>query len=132
MLNSIKHSTEEKRDCCLGENNIQLCAYRGLILSFVLVSLWFNTPPPGLFLLFFLHSILLPNHWFPKIIALICSTILSKQLRLSASSPQYIILTQSTAIPPNPAPPQQEFPHLDQDPVVFTPLTVANIPVAQT
>ncbi|XP_044186161.1 CD9 antigen isoform X1 [Thunnus albacares] len=68
-------------------------------------------------------------------IALICSAILSKSLRISTSAPQYIILSPSTAALVNPPPPQPEFvstsyPHLDQDPVVFTPLTVANIPVA--
>ncbi|TKS91532.1 CD9 antigen [Collichthys lucidus] len=68
------------------------------------------------------------------IIALICSMTLSRQLRQSASSPQYIILTQPTN--PQPSPHQHVFastsyPQLDQEPVVFTPLTVANIPAAQ-
>ncbi|KAG7504784.1 CD9 antigen-like isoform X1 [Solea senegalensis] len=68
------------------------------------------------------------------IIALICSITLSCKIRLSASTPQYIILTQSTSVP---RPSEQElvstaYSHLDQDPVIFTPLTVANIPIAQT
>ncbi|XP_069557369.1 CD9 antigen [Brachyistius frenatus] len=68
------------------------------------------------------------------IIALICSAILNKQIGVSASSPQYIILTHSTTAVAGLPPLQHEcvstsFP--DQEPVVFTPLTVANIPVAQ-
>ncbi|KAM9346779.1 CD9 antigen [Symphorus nematophorus] len=71
------------------------------------------------------------------IIALICSTILTKKIHQSSSVPQCIILTQSTSVLANPQPPPHEFvstsyPHPDQDPVVFTPLTVANIPMAQT
>ncbi|KAI3359338.1 hypothetical protein L3Q82_002847 [Scortum barcoo] len=66
-----------------------------------------------------------------KLIALVCSTTLSKKMAQSASTPQYIILT-------HPQPSQHEFaatsypyPQPDQEPVVFTPLTTANIPVAQ-
>ncbi|XP_056257407.1 CD81 antigen isoform X1 [Seriola aureovittata] len=68
------------------------------------------------------------------IIALICSLTLSRKICLSASSPQYIILTQSTPVLANPQPSQHEFvstSYPDHDPVTFTPLTVANIPVAQ-
>lgn len=69
--------------------------------------------------------------------AVICSSILSNKLRQASSSPQYIILTHSTSVLANPQPTQHElvsssYPHPDQDPVVFTPLTVANIPVAQS
>ncbi|XP_076607866.1 CD9 antigen isoform X1 [Chaetodon auriga] len=69
------------------------------------------------------------------IIALICSSILSKKI-VQSSSPQYIILTHSTSVLANPQPPQHELvstshSHPDQDPVVFTPLTVANIPMVQ-
>ncbi|XP_078125677.1 CD9 antigen isoform X1 [Sander vitreus] len=71
------------------------------------------------------------------IIALICSTTLSRKIRQSASSPQYIILTHSTSVVANPQPSQCEFvsypyPYPDQDPVTFTPLSMANIPVAQS
>ncbi|KAK2833830.1 hypothetical protein Q5P01_017719 [Channa striata] len=68
------------------------------------------------------------------IVALICSSILSHSIRSSVSSPQYIVLTQSTPVLTNP---QHEllsttsYPYPDPDPVVFPPLTVANIPVAQ-
>ncbi|KAM9745044.1 CD9 antigen isoform 2-T2 [Menidia menidia] len=65
-------------------------------------------------------------------IALICSAILSSQIRQSASSPQYIILTHSTTAVATPLPAQHDITsYPDQDPVVFTPLSVANIPVAQ-
>lgn len=65
-------------------------------------------------------------------VALICSSILSRKI-LSASAPQYIILTQTTSAVTNfqPAQPQSvttSYP--DQDPVFFTPLSAANIPVA--
>ncbi|XP_030263893.1 CD9 antigen isoform X1 [Sparus aurata] len=71
------------------------------------------------------------------LMAVICSSILSNKLRQASSSPQYIILTHSTSVLANPQPTQHElvsssYPHPDQDPVVFTPLTVANIPVAQS
>ncbi|KAG7216202.1 hypothetical protein INR49_029051 [Caranx melampygus] len=67
-------------------------------------------------------------------IALIASTTLSRKIRQSVSSPQYIILAQSTHTLANPHPPQQQFvstSYPDPDPVIFTPLPVANIPVAQ-
>ncbi|KAK9535530.1 hypothetical protein VZT92_007905 [Zoarces viviparus] len=86
-------------------------------------------------------------------IALICSIILNRTLRLANSPAQYIILTQSTSVLANPQPSQHGFvstsypypvvstsyPNPDpvastsypyQDPVVFTPLSAANIPVA--
>ncbi|XP_032394231.1 CD9 antigen isoform X1 [Etheostoma spectabile] len=69
------------------------------------------------------------------IIALICSTTLSRKIRQSLSSPQYIILTHSTSVMANPHPSQCEFvssSYPDQDPVFFTPLSMANIPVAQS
>ncbi|XP_005810961.1 CD9 antigen-like isoform X1 [Xiphophorus maculatus] len=70
------------------------------------------------------------------IVALICSGVLSSQIRQASSSPQYIILNSST---PSPAAPQPYPQHVtasnnsfpNQDPVVFTPLSVVNIPVAQ-
>ncbi|XP_034045873.1 CD9 antigen [Thalassophryne amazonica] len=69
------------------------------------------------------------------IVALVCSSVVSKKIKLSTSTPQYIILTHSTPILTNTQPhPQQEFLATscpDADPVVFTPLTVANIPVVQ-
>uniref|UniRef100_UPI0037E92621 CD9 antigen isoform X2 n=1 Tax=Semicossyphus pulcher TaxID=241346 RepID=UPI0037E92621 len=70
------------------------------------------------------------------IIALICSTILTKQLKQPTSTSQYIILTQSTPVLSNPPSLHPEFypashPIPDQDPVVFTPLTVTNVPLAQ-
>lgn len=70
------------------------------------------------------------------IIALICSSTLSRKIRQSASSPQYIILTHSTSVVANPQPSHPEFASTsylqpEQEPVVFTPLSVANIPVAQ-
>uniref|UniRef100_A0A3Q3Q2F8 Tetraspanin n=1 Tax=Monopterus albus TaxID=43700 RepID=A0A3Q3Q2F8_MONAL len=70
------------------------------------------------------------------IIALICSITLSKKIQLSVSSPQYIILTHSTPVLANPQPSQQQFvstsyPYPDQDPVIFTPLSAVNLPVAQ-
>lgn len=81
-------------------------------------------PPPPTALLF-----------VSQLIALICSTTLAKKIHVSASSPQYIILTPPTPSLANPQPPQQVFansyPYPDQDPVVFSPLTMANIPVAQ-
>ncbi|XP_038550540.1 CD9 antigen isoform X1 [Micropterus salmoides] len=67
------------------------------------------------------------------IIALICSTTLSRKICQSASSPQYIILTHSTSVLANPQQPLHSFAstsYPDQDPV-FPPLTVANIPVSQ-
>ncbi|KAM4531503.1 CD9 antigen isoform 1-T2 [Odontesthes bonariensis] len=68
------------------------------------------------------------------IIALICSATLSSKIRQSASSPQYIILTHTSPVVATPQPSQHAFAstsYPDQDPVVFTPLSVANIPVAQ-
>uniref|UniRef100_UPI003AADEBF4 CD9 antigen isoform X1 n=1 Tax=Centroberyx gerrardi TaxID=166262 RepID=UPI003AADEBF4 len=71
------------------------------------------------------------------IIALVCSTNLSRKIRLSIASPQYIILTPPTPALSNQYPYPQHgiistsYPCPDQDPVVFTPLTVANIPVAE-
>ncbi|XP_049418044.1 CD9 antigen isoform X1 [Epinephelus fuscoguttatus] len=73
-------------------------------------------------------------------IALICSTTLSKKIHQANSSPQYIILTHSTPNLANPQPSQVDgfvstsypYPYPNQDPVVFTPLPVANIPVAQS
>ncbi|XP_011476838.1 CD81 antigen isoform X1 [Oryzias latipes] len=65
-------------------------------------------------------------------VALICSVTLNAKIRQSASPPQYIILTQSTAALTVSQPPQQDFgspPHPYQDPVVFTPLSAANIPI---
>ncbi|XP_068574841.1 CD9 antigen-like isoform X2 [Cebidichthys violaceus] len=75
-------------------------------------------------------------------IAVICSIILSRKLRLSNSSSQYIVLTQSTSVLANPQPSQHGFVSTSypypvvstsypySDPVVFTPLSVANIPLA--
>ncbi|XP_035511074.1 CD9 antigen [Morone saxatilis] len=60
------------------------------------------------------------------IIALICSTTLSKKMHQSASSPQYLILTQ----PQTSQFVSTSYPNPDNDPVVFTPLTMANIPIA--
>ncbi|XP_072225373.1 CD9 antigen isoform X1 [Leuresthes tenuis] len=68
------------------------------------------------------------------IIALICSATLSSKIRQSASSPQYIILTHSTPVVATPQPSPYDFAstsYPDQDPVVFTSLSLANIPVAQ-
>ncbi|XP_027898129.1 CD9 antigen isoform X1 [Xiphophorus couchianus] len=70
------------------------------------------------------------------IVALICSGVLSSQIHRASSSPQYIILNSSI---PSPAAPQPYPQHVtasnnsfpNQDPVVFTPLSVVNIPVAQ-
>ncbi|KAK7939369.1 hypothetical protein WMY93_002695 [Mugilogobius chulae] len=67
------------------------------------------------------------------ITTLICSSILAKKIHVAAVSPQYIILSSS----PSSSIPQQAFlspyPSLppDQEPVVFTPLSAANIPIAQ-
>ncbi|XP_037647830.1 CD9 antigen isoform X1 [Sebastes umbrosus] len=70
------------------------------------------------------------------IIAVICSTTLSRKIRQSASSAQYIILTHATSVLANPQQAQHElastsYSHPYQDPVIFTPLSVNNIPVAQ-
>ncbi|XP_068605876.1 LOW QUALITY PROTEIN: CD9 antigen-like [Brachionichthys hirsutus] len=70
------------------------------------------------------------------VVALICSAILSKQIGQSASSPQYITLIQHTYVPADNQPAQPQLAttcshHPYPDPVVFTPLTVANIPAAQ-
>ncbi|XP_023151295.2 CD9 antigen isoform X1 [Amphiprion ocellaris] len=68
------------------------------------------------------------------ITALICSMILCSKIRQSVSSPQYIILTQSTPALAGVQLSQHEFvstSYPEQDPVIFTPLTMANIPVAQ-
>ncbi|XP_006797982.1 CD81 antigen isoform X1 [Neolamprologus brichardi] len=65
-------------------------------------------------------------------IALICSITLSRKI-VSASTPQYIILTQTTSTQANFLPAQHEVvtsTHADQEPVFFTPLSAANIPVA--
>ncbi|KAK9535527.1 hypothetical protein VZT92_007902 [Zoarces viviparus] len=73
-------------------------------------------------------------------IALICSIILIRKIRLSDSPAQCIILTQSTSVLANPIP-QHGFvstsyaypvlsPPPNPDPVVFTPLSAANIPLA--
>ncbi|XP_038129703.1 CD9 antigen-like isoform X1 [Cyprinodon tularosa] len=73
-------------------------------------------------------------------VAMICSGVLSSQIRRLSSSPQYIILstnTPSLAAPqlyPQPYPQHvtnsiNSFP--DQDPVVFTPLPTINLPLAQ-
>ncbi|XP_054615982.1 CD9 antigen-like [Dunckerocampus dactyliophorus] len=67
------------------------------------------------------------------IIALICSTILKQKL-VSSPSPQYIVLTNcSPSLANNPS--QHDFvasSSPDQEPIIFTPLTAANIPVVQT
>ncbi|KAF3700529.1 CD9 antigen [Channa argus] len=68
------------------------------------------------------------------IIALICSSVLCCTIRSSVSAPQYIVLTHSTPFLTNPQPEfvsNSSYAYSDQDPVVFPPLTVANIPVAQ-
>ncbi|XP_026021503.1 CD81 antigen isoform X1 [Astatotilapia calliptera] len=65
-------------------------------------------------------------------IALICSITLSRKI-VSASTPQYIILTQTTSTQANFLPAQHEVvtsTRADQEPVFFTPLSAANIPVA--
>ncbi|KAK5914476.1 hypothetical protein CgunFtcFv8_008916 [Champsocephalus gunnari] len=67
------------------------------------------------------------------LLALICSSTLSKKLK-TPSSPQYIILTQP---PPSqleyiPTSTSISYSFSDQEPVVFTPLTVANIPIVMT
>ncbi|XP_033827445.1 CD9 antigen isoform X1 [Periophthalmus magnuspinnatus] len=70
------------------------------------------------------------------ITALICSSTLAKKIRLAAASPQYIILssTTSSSNPPHPHHTfytSSSYPTPDQEPVVFTPLSVANLPVTQ-
>ncbi|XP_005468506.1 CD9 antigen isoform X1 [Oreochromis niloticus] len=65
-------------------------------------------------------------------IALICSITLSRKI-ISVSTPQYIILTQTTSTQANFQPAQHEVvttTYPDQEPVFFTPLSAANIPVA--
>ncbi|XP_020782846.2 CD9 antigen isoform X2 [Boleophthalmus pectinirostris] len=57
------------------------------------------------------------------ITALICSSILAKKIHMDAASPQYIILRSPPSF--NPQHPQ------DSQPVVFTPLSAANLPIAQ-
>lgn len=74
--------------------------------------------------------------WFPKLLALICSTTLSQKLSVSNSPPQYLFLTNTTSSVVNPAPSQHGFasasyPHTYQDPLLYTPPTAADIPVAQ-
>ncbi|KAK2833834.1 hypothetical protein Q5P01_017723 [Channa striata] len=71
------------------------------------------------------------------IVALICSAVLTSNIRSSASSPQYMSLTYSTPAHTNIKPPHTELstffsPYPDKDPVVFPPLTLANIPGART
>ncbi|XP_026180340.1 23 kDa integral membrane protein isoform X2 [Mastacembelus armatus] len=70
------------------------------------------------------------------IIAVICSVTLTKKICMTVSSPQYIILTQSTPALANPQPPQHQlistYPNPDQDPVVFPPLSLVTVPAAQT
>ncbi|KAL6103364.1 uncharacterized protein ACO6RY_02778 [Pungitius sinensis] len=69
------------------------------------------------------------------LIAAICSITLSRQIRLSNASAQYIVLTHSTSVLTNPQPPQDGFvstSYLDQDPVIFTPLSMANISMVQS
>ncbi|XP_007560340.1 CD9 antigen-like isoform X1 [Poecilia formosa] len=74
------------------------------------------------------------------IVALICSGVLSSQIRHASSSPQYIILNSSTPSLAAPQPYHQPYPqHVtasnnsfpNQDPAVFTSLSVVNVPVAQ-
>ncbi|XP_012735131.2 CD9 antigen isoform X1 [Fundulus heteroclitus] len=74
------------------------------------------------------------------IVALICSGVINSQLQWASASPQYIILNPSTSSLAAPQPYPQPYPqHVtvsnnsfpDQEPVVFTPLSVVNIPLAQ-
>ncbi|XP_065820506.1 CD9 antigen isoform X1 [Labrus bergylta] len=68
------------------------------------------------------------------VVALICSSILRSKITQVSSTSQYIILTQSSPVQlANPPPSQQQdffsvsYPNPDQEPVVFTPLTVASL-----
>ncbi|AWP18533.1 putative CD9 antigen-like isoform 2 [Scophthalmus maximus] len=70
------------------------------------------------------------------VLVLICSITLSRKIHLSVSSPQYIVLTNCTPGLSNPQPSQHEivstsYSYPNQDPVMFTPLTMANVPVGQ-
>ncbi|XP_024127542.1 CD9 antigen isoform X1 [Oryzias melastigma] len=65
------------------------------------------------------------------LVALICSITLNAKIRQSMSSPEYIILAQPTPALTVLQPPLHDLssaPHPYQDPVVFTPLSAANIP----
>ncbi|XP_040047675.2 CD9 antigen isoform X1 [Gasterosteus aculeatus] len=69
------------------------------------------------------------------LIAAICSSTLSRKIGLSNSSVQYIVLAHSTSVASNPQPSLHGLvspSYLDQDPVVFTPLSMANIPMVQS
>lgn len=97
------------------------------INHFALFSLKYFFPLP--FQTFSSHFI---SPIIPKFIALICSITLSRKI-VSASTPQYIILTQTTSTQANFLPAQHEVvtsTRADQEPVFFTPLSAANIPVA--
>ncbi|KAK1878172.1 CD9 antigen [Dissostichus eleginoides] len=67
------------------------------------------------------------------LLALICSSTLAKKLK-TPSSPQYIILTQpqTSQLEYIPTSTSISYSYPDQEPVVFTPLTVANIPIVIT
>lgn len=91
-------------------------------------------PSFGFLFLSLTHFVLIG--WFPKLLALICSTTLSQKLSVSNSPPQYLFLTNNTSSMVNPAPSQHGFasasyPHIYQDPLLFTPPTAADVPVAQ-
>ncbi|KAF3846794.1 hypothetical protein F7725_003872 [Dissostichus mawsoni] len=64
------------------------------------------------------------------LLALICSSTLAKKLK-TPSTPQYIILTQpqTSQLEYIPTSTSISYSYPDQEPVVFTPLTVANIPI---
>ncbi|KAI9533445.1 hypothetical protein NQZ68_024499, partial [Dissostichus eleginoides] len=62
------------------------------------------------------------------LLALICSSTLAKKLK-TPSSPQYIILTQPPPSHLEYIPTSTSYSFPEQKPVVFTPLTVANIPI---
>ncbi|KAK1877059.1 CD9 antigen, partial [Dissostichus eleginoides] len=65
------------------------------------------------------------------LLALICSSTLAKKLK-TPSSPQYIILTQPPPSHLEYIPTSTSYSFPEQKPVVFTPLTVANIPIVMT
>ncbi|KAI4822185.1 hypothetical protein KUCAC02_007744 [Chaenocephalus aceratus] len=67
------------------------------------------------------------------LLALICSSTLAKKLK-TPPSPQYIILTQSPSsqLEYIPTSTSISYSYPEQEPVVFTPLTVANIPIVMT
>ncbi|XP_053708052.1 CD9 antigen isoform X1 [Synchiropus splendidus] len=60
--------------------------------------------------------------------AVICSMVLSSKILRSYSAPQYIILTPTISTVPSPQG-QVYTANPDRDPVVFTPLTDANVPL---